>query len=550
MRGENLIKTGRIIIIFALTALAIGLPLRAAVLETRLDDGAIEGGDSTTLRVKLPGDTSDVKPVKYPSVPGLRIEYSGMQRSFQYINGKSFSGVELLFSVTGLKRGTYRIPSFSFRRGNETLRSGEVSLSVAAGSSGETGAAADVKTSVELSATTAYAGQPVIMRYYILSTGMRATVRGFEHTPDTKGFVTKMIDSAGDAAVRDREGDYDRSLISTFALIPATAGVFQVGGGNAILSVETAMRNRRDDFFGFGFPSISQERSIGFDTKPITILPLPRAGVPGDFHGDIGNFTMRAEYSADGITVFGEKKILVTVEGSGNLVTMTKPHFVRETAGLKVISEDGESSVKIDKGAVRGSRKFIFTLIPEKAGTCDTGGLALSFFNPDAGRYQTISTKNISFAVKGDGSKPDAKFDRDAENKVEFNPLYFVLIAFAVAGAVVFVAVWERKRYRIVAERDEAAGKNEPEPARVDDRDYITDMSRCLAAGDGNGFLKSAEKLIDRMRSDYGGPVPRELDRAMAGIKEKIYGYKFGGGSISSEEMKKIRQDILELAAR
>lgn len=551
MKGGSLKNSGRILAC-ALAVMALGVPLRAAVLETLLDEGTIEVGESTTLRVKLPGDTSDVRPVKYPSVPGLRIEYSGMQRSFQYINGKSFSGVELLFSVTALKRGTYRIPPFSFRRGNENLRSGEVSLVVAAGSSGEreTGAAMDVRTSIDLSAATAYVGQPVVMRYYVLTSGMRAAVRGFEHLPDTRGFVIKMIDSAGDASARDREGDYDRTLISTFALIPASAGAFQVGGGNAVISIETAVKNRRDDFFGFGFPSMNQERSIGFDTRPITVLPLPRDGVPRDFHGDIGNFTMRAEYASGGMAVYGEKKITVTVEGTGNLVTMTKPHFVNETAGLKVISEDGESSVKIDRGAVRGSRKFIFTLIPEKAGTVDTGGIALSFFNPDSRRYQTITTKNISFAVKSDGSAPEAKFDRDAESKVEFNPLYFVLIALAVAGAVVFVALWERKRYRFVAGREETADAAGTEQARVDDRDYLSEMSRCLAAGDGSGFLKSAEKIIDRMRNDRGEPPSPELDRAMGAIKEKIYGYKFGGGMISSEEMKNLRQEIQELAAR
>ncbi len=161
-------KTGRFFA-RAILGLLLAAPLRAAVLETRLDEGAIEIGESTTLRVKLPGDTSDVRPVKFPSAPGLRIEYTGMQRSFQYINGKSFSGVELIFSVTGLKRGTYRIPPFSFRRGNEILRSGEVSLAVTAGSGGETGAAMDIKTSVELSANTAYVGQPVVMRYYLLT---------------------------------------------------------------------------------------------------------------------------------------------------------------------------------------------------------------------------------------------------------------------------------------------------------------------------------------------------------------------------------------------
>jgi len=85
-------RTGSILL-SAAVLFAAAAPALPAQLETVLEEPAIEVGDSTTLRVKISGDPEDVKPVKYPSVPGLRIEYSGMQQSYQYINGKSWSGV-------------------------------------------------------------------------------------------------------------------------------------------------------------------------------------------------------------------------------------------------------------------------------------------------------------------------------------------------------------------------------------------------------------------------------------------------------------------------
>ena len=80
MKGESLKNSGKIIlcaaIIFSLVSIS-----RAAQLETEIEDAAIDVGDTTTLRVKISGEAGNIKAVKYPSVPGLKIEYSGMEQA-------------------------------------------------------------------------------------------------------------------------------------------------------------------------------------------------------------------------------------------------------------------------------------------------------------------------------------------------------------------------------------------------------------------------------------------------------------------------------------
>ena len=233
MKKGSLKNTGRLLVCAAL-ALSLAPALGAAQLETEIDEAVIEVGDTTSLKVKMTGDPGDVKPMKYPSVPGLRIEYSGMERSFEYINGKSWSGVKLIFMVTALRKGSYRIPSFVFQRGGRRMESREVSLTVVAGGSGatengeESSDAGDIKSSVELSSGSAYVGQPIIMRYYLMTSGIHATVHRFNEHPQTRGFAIKIIDDPAHNREGGVKGGYEKAHLATFALIPAGSGAYRV----------------------------------------------------------------------------------------------------------------------------------------------------------------------------------------------------------------------------------------------------------------------------------------------------------------------------------
>jgi hypothetical protein len=550
MKGESLKNSGKILACAAII-ISLASASRAAQLETELEDAAIDVGDTTTLRVKISGEAGNIKAVKYPSVPGLKIEYSGMERSYEYVNGKSWSGVKLVFVVTGLKKGRYRIPPFVFQRGNERLESRETTVAVMPGTSGSPGgderaAVADIKSSVELSAPTAYIGQPVIMRYYLLTAGIRAAVQHINQFPDTKGFAIKAIqDSDHDSG--GREGDYEKAHIVSFALIPASAGTFRVGGGSALMSVEITSRRRIDDFFGMNFPGFNRSQTLPFETRPITIMPLPLQGKPERFQGDIGSFIMRADFSDGPVKAYEEKKITITVEGTGNLVTMTKPYLEKDVPGLKVLSEEGASTVAVEGGRLKGSKKFTFTLVPEKEGTFNPGRFMFSFFNPDSGRYETIETKEVSFTAKGGGEKQEARYDEEKNERMNLNPLYMALIVLAVGGTIALVIFWERKRYSLVASTDGIRHDGDPVQEAPDNRDYLSEAAQCSELRDGEGFLRSAEKALEQIRKKAHNSTNGNAESHLARIKEEIYGYKFGRGTIAQEDMKRILRDIEDL---
>jgi triosephosphate isomerase len=45
----------------------------------------------------------------------------------------------------------------------------------------------------------------------------------------------------------------------------------------------------------------------------------------------------------------------------------------------------------------------------------------------------------------------------------------------------------------------------------------------------------------------FGGSVPESAEKDIARIREEIYGYKFGRGSVAAEDMKRILAEIRKL---
>lgn len=337
----------------------------------------------------------------------------------------------------------------------------------------------------------------------------------------------------------------------SLALIPTLEGAHRVGGGSAIITVVVPRKHRRDDFFpdfpGFNFPVFdeTQTRELPFEQKTITVRPLPGAA-PEGFKGDVGSFVMKASFNEGGIEVFGEKKVTVTVEGSGNLVAMSKPVPAPELPGVKVIAEEGRSELAIEGDSVKGSRQFVFTLIPEKPGKVETA-FQLVVFNPQKGQYETIRTPMISFAAKGGKRRDREAFDEEPAASSDFNPIYILLIAALLAGAAAFVVIWERRRLAVVtgAAPDEQ-GENGP---KQDDRDYLNEVRRCAARNDTEGFLRYTERALDRVLRSSSG-ITDDDRKEIARLREEVYGYKFGRLRISKEDMKRLEDAISRLARR
>jgi hypothetical protein len=90
-------------------ALSAAMPFNAWALEvnTEISASQVAVGESVILTIRVGGDVGDLQPEALPDVQGLEISFSGTERSYRNINGRSWRSTSLTFSVEPLRRGNF-----------------------------------------------------------------------------------------------------------------------------------------------------------------------------------------------------------------------------------------------------------------------------------------------------------------------------------------------------------------------------------------------------------------------------------------------------------
>jgi len=83
----------------------------------------------------------------------------------------------------------------------------------------------------------------------------------------------------------------------------------------------------RLDAFGERVAQDRRDETLTGSQLTLTVLPLPEAGRPDDFGGAVGRFTVRAEASPDELHVGESLKLLLHVEGEGDLEHFDAPRL-------------------------------------------------------------------------------------------------------------------------------------------------------------------------------------------------------------------------------
>lgn len=516
--GQNILKnTGKIII--SLFFIFLYSALYAAEIETELTPSRIAVGESASLRIRITGKSSDVKPVKFPAVNGLQITFTGSSRSFQFVNGKTWSGTVLSFSIYGEKKGDYKIPPFILETDGEKISSREVALSVS-GSSSARGGEAILRGDIVLSSDTVYSGEPFLMHYIVYDSGGGSPeIEGFSEQPHVKGFVMKPLSGTPE--------EPGKTYAGSFCLVPVEKGVHEIGGGSVVVSVDMTQ----------GFFSMNDRRKIIFPYKKINIIPIPAEGKPDHFTGDVGEFKIDVQIPAGKFKVFDEIKIHVKISGRGNLLTLSKPN-IENTDGIKTVIEEKEQSLSLNHDGLVGEQNFLFTIIPQQDGRINPGRVFIEYFSPYKKAYEKAESQPLSFEIeKGNvqDEKGEVRFSNDTTSGVSFNYLIAGLIILGLAVVVITLVVWERKKLKIIqSELRPADSEDSINPADNKKDDVLKNIQVSLKNKDRELFLLNADRGINQIdQAKLPGNERIKYDI----FKEKIYNARYGGGLFAENEM-------------
>src|SRR5438477_2803424 len=345
------------------------------------------------------------------------------------------SSVTYNYTILPLKAGQFKIPPQTVRVGNDSLRTPELVLSVAQGSSGSGSSAGSAQSGqstvgskiafaeLVVAKKDAYVGEmvPAVIR---LGFDPRAHGR-LEEGPELsgQGFTTQKLQQPHENLETIGGRTYQVYTFKT-AIAAARPGKFEIGPVTAKAAVvlprrpSTSPRTRprspfdlfnlddpfSDPFFSDPFGSMGEraELPIRSETATLNVKPLP-TNAPPNFSGAIGNFTMAVDAKPKTVQVGDPITVTSTINGRGNFDRMNGP-ALEDERGWHKYPPSAKFKQDEDVG-ISGEKTFEMVLAPnEKKQSLPV--LAFSYFDPAKEQYVTLHSEPMAITVQGGAAAP------------------------------------------------------------------------------------------------------------------------------------------------
>jgi hypothetical protein len=148
------------------------------------------------------------------------------------------------------------------------------------------------------------------------------------------------------------------------------------------------------DFFG----RLQERRvTLASQAQSLSVEPLPVVGQPADFAGAVGRFELSASATpvkpgpGDPVTV------RMVLRGYGNFDRVSPPRL-SDAGGFKTYDPTSAFEPR-DTVGYEGAKNFEQLIIPKDPAVTEIPALTFSYFDPDAGQYQTVRTAPIPLQI-------------------------------------------------------------------------------------------------------------------------------------------------------
>ncbi|WP_259070565.1 BatD family protein [Mucilaginibacter sp. X4EP1] len=239
-----------------------------------------------------------------------------------------------------------------------------------------------------------------------------------EKLPDLNGFWSEDVKRPQQVQwnVETYKGQkYNVADIKQTILFPEHDGNLTIDPLSMVFIVRqpVASRDVMDQFFG-------SYRQVKYTAKsaPVTIhvKPLPQQGKPTGFAGAVGNFKIDDSIDKTEVKANDALNYKVKITGSGN-IKLLKPLTVNFSPDFEKYDPKVTDTVTEDLNGVSGSRIYNFLLIPRHQGNYIIDTLKFSYFNPNTGRYITLTSKPIHVKVNKGANEANVTSLPDAEKE-------------------------------------------------------------------------------------------------------------------------------------
>jgi hypothetical protein len=283
---------------------------------------------------------------------------------------------------------------------------------------------------------------------------------------------------------------------------------------------DSAPGNMLNDPFFQGFFGGTTEKDVTVASAPaaFTVLALPTQDRPPGFNGAVGTFKISSELSAPTGIAGDPLTLRLHVTGAGNFDRVNSA-MLGEVDSWKTYAPTARFT-PVDNAGFEGEKTFEQPVIASQPGTQTLPGIAFSFFDPDARRYETLHTPALSVAVAGAMGGPPAiarprvsattaapivalpRAGLGADHRVNeagvssLRPPYFQLRYLSIPSGLTlaFAGAWLWLRRREQGQHDRDA----LELATRTTATLLSQMDRAAAAGDAQLFFIAARSIVQR----------------------------------------------------
>jgi hypothetical protein len=382
---------------------------RAAGFTASLDRDTIALGEQATLSLKFDGVQPQDAP-GIPDIPGLQFQYVGPSSSFSFINGQTSASITFNYVVTAQHDGEFTIPGMRADVGGQQFASLPLKLTV---SKVNAPTAAVVNSGNEVAfmkfnfpKRKIYVGESEIGQ---LELYLRDDVQNFGNfqltsTP-TDGFSPGKISELQNQRRRVQVGNRVYTIIPlAVPLTAARTGQLTLGPFTASAVVVLPSSNDGGDPFMRQFFNQGEQKQISLATDPVNVesLLLPEQGRPANFTGAIGDFTMTASVGPTNVTVGDPVTVRVQISGRGALDAVQMPDQ-SALQNFKIFQPTAKTEIA-DQFGFEGKKTFEEIVTPQNPAVRDWPPFSFSFFNPDDGKYHTLTQPAVPLVVQSAGA--------------------------------------------------------------------------------------------------------------------------------------------------
>jgi len=211
--------------------------------------------------------------------------------------------------------------------------------------------------------------------------------------PSFNGFWVETLDDQARQSTRSVNGIIYSVQELRYALFPTIEGEAKISGAKLSYSVGGIR-----DFFGWDIFDRGKKLNLETPAVEIKVKPLPLEGRPANFSGAVGKFNISGKLDKNNVKQGEAFTLILTVSGEGNIKTIQEP-VLAGMDNFDIYESKSEENIDRSSGVIKGRKVFKYVIVPRKAGEYNWPGIPFSYFDPQAEKYFSLKTGDISFSV-------------------------------------------------------------------------------------------------------------------------------------------------------